>query len=68
MTGPHIMIFGEGVKDLGLPDSADADSTKPYLMWAGTPYAHAMIPVAASTVHAAAGKLAPDKKETTEMR
>jgi hypothetical protein len=45
VTGPHIMIVGAGAKDLGLPDSADADPTKPYLMWPGTPYAHAMIPV-----------------------
>jgi hypothetical protein len=29
-----------------LSDSPEADPTKPYLMWYGTPYAHAMIPVA----------------------
>jgi hypothetical protein len=46
VTGPHIMIVGAGAKDLGLPDSADADPTRPYMMWPGTPYAHAMIPVA----------------------
>ena len=67
VTGPHIMIVGAGVKDLGLPDSADADPTKPYVMWANTPYAHAMIPVSGSAAHAAAAK-APsdmqDKKET----
>lgn len=45
VTGPHIMIVGAGVKDLGLPDSPDPDPSKPYLMWPGTPYAHAMIPV-----------------------
>jgi hypothetical protein len=45
VTGPHMMIVGAGVKDLGLPNSADADPTKPYLMWPNTPYAHAMIPV-----------------------
>jgi hypothetical protein len=45
VTGPHLMITGTQVKSLGLPDSADADPTKPYLMWASTPYAHAMIPV-----------------------
>jgi hypothetical protein len=56
VTGPHIMIVGAGVKDLGLPDSPDADPTKPYIMWAGTPYAHAMIPVAGSAPHATAAK------------
>jgi hypothetical protein len=45
VTGPHIMIVGPGAKSLGLSDAADADPTKPYLMWANTPYAHAMIPV-----------------------
>lgn len=50
VTGPHIMIVGAAVKDLGLPDSADADPTKPYLMWPGTQYAHAMIPVAGKPV------------------
>ena len=45
VTGPHIMVVGPGAKSLGLPASADADPTKPYMMWAGTPYEHAMIPV-----------------------
>lgn len=45
VTGPHIMVVGKAVKSMGLPDSPDADPTKPYLMWANTPYAHAMIPV-----------------------
>jgi hypothetical protein len=63
VTGPHIMIVGAGVKDLGLPDSADANPTKPYLMWAGTPYAHAMIPVGGGATHAADAKAASDKKE-----
>jgi hypothetical protein len=62
VTGPHIMIVGAGVNDLGLPDSADADPTKPYLMWAGTPYAHAMIPVGGGAVRAADAKAASDKK------
>jgi len=48
VTGPHIMIVGAGAKSLGLSETADADPTKPYMMWAGTPYAHAMIPVAAA--------------------
>jgi hypothetical protein len=51
VTGPHIMVVGPGSKSLGLPETADADPTKPYMMWAGTPYEHAMIPVAAAMSH-----------------
>ena len=47
-TGPHIMLFGPSALTLGYPTTPDADPTKPYIMWAGTPYAHAMIPVAPS--------------------
>ena len=46
VTGPHIMIMGPAAKMMGLPTAKDPDPTKPYMMWAGTPYAHAMIPVA----------------------
>ncbi len=56
VTGPHLMIVGAGVKELGLPDSPDADPSKPYLMWAGTPYAHAMIPVGGSAPHPMSSK------------
>ena len=45
-TGPHVMIFnaGEAVNDY--PGQADNLDTKaPYVMWAGTPYEHLMIPV-----------------------
>jgi hypothetical protein len=68
VTGPHLMIVGAGVKDLGLPDSADADPTKPYLMWPGTPYAHAMIPVGGGPAHATAAPPASDKQEMKEMK
>jgi hypothetical protein len=44
-TGPHVMIFGPAVKTMGYPATADADPTKPYVMWPDTPYAHLMIPV-----------------------
>jgi len=27
------------------PKSADPDTSKPYVMWAGTPYQHLMVPV-----------------------
>jgi hypothetical protein len=56
VTGPHIMIVGAAVKDLGLPDSPEADPSKPYVMWANTPYAHAMIPVGGSAGAAASAK------------
>jgi len=46
VTGPHIMIFGPPSKTLGYTEAKDPDPTKPYMMWAGTPYEHAMIPVA----------------------
>jgi len=45
VTGPHIMVTGTASKSLGYPETADADPTKPYMMWAGTPYEHAMVPV-----------------------
>jgi hypothetical protein len=45
VTGPHIMVTGTASKSLGYPETADADPSKPYMMWAGTPYEHAMIPL-----------------------
>jgi hypothetical protein len=45
ITGPHIMLFGPPSKTLGYTEAADPDSTKPYMMWANTPYEHAMVPV-----------------------
>lgn len=48
VTGPHIMVFGPPAKALGYPREKDPDPTKPYMMWAGTPYEHAMIPVGMS--------------------
>lgn len=45
-TGPHVMILGPAAKTLaGYPRTPDADPTKPYVMWADTPYEHLMIPV-----------------------
>ena len=60
VTGPHLMLVGTAVKDLGLPTSADADPAKPYIMWPGTPYAHAMIPVAGGAAHTASAKAPSD--------
>ena len=48
VTGPHIMIFGPPSKSLGYTEAKDPDPNRPYMMWAGTPYEHAMIPVAPS--------------------
>lgn len=45
-TGPHVMVVGPAVKMMvGYPRSADPDTSKPYVMWAGTPYEHLMIPM-----------------------
>lgn len=44
-TGPNVMIFGPTVKQMGYPTEPDSDPSRPYVMWAGTPYAHLMIPV-----------------------
>ena len=45
-TGPHIMIFNAGEAANNYPKQADNPDTKaPYVMWAGTPYEHLMIPV-----------------------
>jgi hypothetical protein len=45
VTAPHIMLFGPPAKTLRYTEAPDPDPTKPYIMWAGTPYAHAMVPV-----------------------
>jgi len=45
VTGPHLMVTGAAAKSLGYSEAADPDPTKPYMMWAGTPYEHAMVPV-----------------------
>jgi hypothetical protein len=43
-TGPHVMLVGAGALP-GYPTDASPDTAKPCVMWAGTPYAHLMIPV-----------------------
>jgi hypothetical protein len=45
VTGPHIMVFGPPAKALGYTEAKDPDPAKPYMMWVGTPYEHAMVPV-----------------------
>ena len=44
-TGPHIMIVGSKATLAGYPTAAKPDTGSPYVMWAGTPYAHLMVPV-----------------------
>jgi hypothetical protein len=48
-TGPHIMVVGS--KDIlaGHPAGGKPDTSVPYVMWAGTPYAHLMVPVASKS-------------------
>ena len=47
-TGPHIMIVGSKAMLTGYPSGAKPNTSAPYVMWAGTPYAHLMVPVAKS--------------------
>jgi hypothetical protein len=44
-TGPHLMIVGSKELLAGYPSGAKPDTSAPYVMWAGTPYAHLMVPV-----------------------
>lgn len=47
-TGPHLMIVGSKEMLAGYPSGAKPDTSAPYVMWAGTPYAHLMVPVTRS--------------------
>ena len=45
-TGPHVMVVGPGAKSLpGYATEAQPDTSKPYVMFGGTPYEHLMVPV-----------------------
>ena len=44
-TGPHLMIVGSPEMLKGYPSGGTPDTSAPYVMWAGTPYAHLMVPV-----------------------
>ena len=44
-TGPHIMVVGSKEILAGYPSGPKPDTSAPYVMWAGTPYAHLMIPI-----------------------
>jgi len=44
-TGRHVMIMNATDLMAGYPTHAKPDTSKPYIMWHGTPYAHLMVPV-----------------------
>jgi hypothetical protein len=45
-TGPHVMVVGADAAFYDqYPKAADPDTGTPYVMWAGTPYQHLMIPI-----------------------
>jgi hypothetical protein len=44
-TGPHVMVVGSKELLAGYPSGDKPDTSVPYVMWAGTPYAHLMVPV-----------------------
>jgi len=43
-TGPHVMLVGSLAALAGYPTGPQPDTRSPYVMWAGTPYAHLMLP------------------------
>jgi hypothetical protein len=45
-TGPHVMILDRAAAaGSGFPGGPRPDTSRPYVMFAGTPYAHIMMPV-----------------------
>ena len=44
-TGPHVMVVNAMDMMTGYPESPTPETSAPYVMWAGTPYAHLMLPV-----------------------
>ena len=44
-TGAHVMVLNATDMMAGYPTGAKPDTSKPYVMWAGTPYQHLMIPI-----------------------
>lgn len=44
-TGPHVMIVGSKELLAAYPHDPNPDTAGPYVMWAGTPYEHLMVPV-----------------------
>ena len=44
-TGPHVMVVGAESLNKLYPSGPSPDTSKPYVMFGGTPYAHVMIPI-----------------------
>lgn len=44
-TGPHVMVVGAESLNKLYPATATPDTSKPYVMFGGTPYAHLMVPI-----------------------
>jgi hypothetical protein len=44
-TGPHVMVVGAPSLNALYPSGPQPDTTRPYVMFPNTPYAHVMIPV-----------------------
>jgi hypothetical protein len=44
-TGPHVMVVGDPAILAGYPGGPKPDTTRPYVMFAGTAYAHLMAPI-----------------------
>lgn len=44
-TGPHVMVVGSESLNKLYPSSDNPDTSKPYVMFGGTPYAHVMMPI-----------------------
>ena len=44
-TGPHVMVVNAMDLMAGYPDAPAPDTSQPYVMWPGTPYAHLMLPI-----------------------
>ncbi|MEQ7874625.1 hypothetical protein ABDK56_11545 [Sphingomonas sp. ASV193] len=43
-TGPHLMVVGAPSLNAAYRGDPSPDTKVPYVMWAGTPYAHLMVP------------------------
>ena len=44
-TGPHVMVVGADSLNKLYSATAAPDTSKPYVMFGGTPYAHLMVPI-----------------------
>jgi hypothetical protein len=62
-SGPHVMILSPVALDTNL-FSTDHNSGGPYVMWAGTPYEHIMMPVQATQATGAAATASAALPET----